>query len=95
VFILAQKHGYIEKNLAKMVDKFSLDAEDKDQLGAKVVRHSCYVISQLAEVAVQRQLFAAIGGRSQRLAPAPARRGIAAVPAAKRKGGRSSGDLLP
>jgi len=31
--------------------------------GAKVVRHSRYVIFQLAEVAVPRQLFAAILGR--------------------------------
>ncbi len=41
------------------------------KIGAKVVRHSRYVIFQLAEVAVPRQLFAAILGRIQQLAPAP------------------------
>ena len=41
------------------------------KIGAKVVRHSRYVISQLAEVAVPRELFAAIMGRIQRLALAP------------------------
>ena len=40
-------------------------------VGAKVVKHSRYVIFQLAEVAVPRELFAAILGRIQRLAPAP------------------------
>jgi len=39
--------------------------------GAKVVKHSRYVIFQLAEVAVPRELFAAILGRIQRLAPVP------------------------
>jgi len=41
------------------------------KIGAKVVRHSRYVIFQLAEVAVPRELFAAILARIQRLAPAP------------------------
>ena len=41
------------------------------KIGAKVVRHSRYVIFQLADVAVPRQLFAAILGRIQQLAPAP------------------------
>jgi hypothetical protein len=41
------------------------------KIGAKVVRHSRYVIFQLAEVSVPRQLFAAILGRIQQLAPAP------------------------
>ena len=41
------------------------------KIGAKVVRRSRYVIFQLAEVAVPRQIFAAILGRIQRLAPAP------------------------
>ena len=40
------------------------------KIGAKVVRHSRYEIFQLAEVAVPRELFAAILGRTQRLAPA-------------------------
>ena len=38
---------------------------------AKVVRHSRYVIFQPAEVAVPRELFGAILGRIQQLAPAP------------------------
>ena len=41
------------------------------KIGAKVVRHSRYVIFQLVAVAVPKQLFAAILGRIQQLAPAP------------------------
>ena len=41
------------------------------KIGAKVVRHSRYVIFQLAEVAVPGELFAAILSRIQRLAPVP------------------------
>jgi len=41
------------------------------KIGARIVKHSRYVIFQLAEVAVPRQLFAAILGRIQQLAPAP------------------------
>ncbi len=41
------------------------------KIGAKVVRHSRYVVFQLAEVSVPRQLFAAILGRIHGLAPAP------------------------
>jgi hypothetical protein len=41
------------------------------KIGAKVAKHSRYVIFQLAEVAVPRELFAAILARIQRLAPAP------------------------
>jgi hypothetical protein len=37
------------------------------KIGAKVVRHSKYVVFQLAEVAVPRKLFAAILGRNGRL----------------------------
>jgi hypothetical protein len=40
------------------------------KIGAKVVRHSRYVLFQLAEVAVPRQLFARILGRIARLCPA-------------------------
>jgi hypothetical protein len=42
------------------------------KIGAKVVRHSEYVLFQLAEVAVPRQLFARILGRIVRLCPASA-----------------------
>ena len=41
------------------------------KIGAKVVRHSRYVIFQLAEVAVPRELFGAILTRIQHLAPVP------------------------
>ena len=41
------------------------------KIGAKVVRHSRYVIFQLAEVAVPGELFASILARIQRLAPVP------------------------
>ena len=37
------------------------------KIGAKVVRHARYVTFQLAEVAVPRELFAAILGRIERL----------------------------
>ncbi len=41
------------------------------KIGAKVVRHSGYVIFQLAEVAVPRELFAAILERIQRFGVPP------------------------
>lgn len=41
------------------------------KIGAKVVKHSRYVIFQPAEVAIPRQLFARILRRIQQLAPAP------------------------
>jgi hypothetical protein len=37
------------------------------RIGAKVVMHTNYVVFQLAEVAVPRQMFAAILGRVGRL----------------------------
>jgi len=40
-------------------------------IGAKVIRHSKYVTFQLAEVAIPRQLFAALLDRLQRLAIPP------------------------
>jgi hypothetical protein len=42
-------------------------AGEADQIGAKVVRHSKYVVFQLAEVAVPRKLFAVNLGRIGRL----------------------------
>ena len=46
------------------------------KIGAKVVRHAKYVTFQLAEVAVPRDLFAAILERIQRFrVPAPLVRG--------------------
>ncbi len=41
------------------------------KISAKVVRHSGYVIFQMAEVAVPRDLFAAILDRIQRLGVPP------------------------
>ncbi len=41
------------------------------KIGAKVVTHSRYVIFQMAEVAVARELFAAILDRIQRLRAVP------------------------
>jgi hypothetical protein len=46
--------------------------EQSIEIGAKVVRHSKYVLFQLAEVAVPRKLFARILGRIARLCPAGA-----------------------
>ena len=41
------------------------------KIGAKVVRHAKYVTFQMAEVAVPRELFAAILDRIQRLGVPP------------------------
>ena len=41
------------------------------KIGAKVVTHSAYVIFQMAEVAVPRELFAAILERIQRFGVPP------------------------
>ena len=41
------------------------------KIGAKVVRHSGYMIFQMAEVAVPRELFAAILDRIQRFGVPP------------------------
>ncbi len=41
------------------------------KIGAKVVRHSGYAIFQMAEVAVPRELFAAILDRIQRFGVPP------------------------
>ncbi len=42
------------------------------KIGAKIVRHGRYVIFQMAEVAVPRDLFADILRRIDRLRPKPA-----------------------
>ncbi len=42
------------------------------KIGAKVVRHGRYVIFQMAEVAISRDLFADILRRIDRLRPKPA-----------------------
>ena len=41
------------------------------KIGAKIVCHARYVVFQMGEVAVPRELFGAILQRIQRLSPAP------------------------
>ena len=59
--------------LPKSIRQWSLTTlrEKLVKIGAKVTRHSKYVTFQLAEVAVPRQLFAAILERIGRLAMQP------------------------
>jgi len=75
LFVLAYNLANFLRRLAlpRSVKHWSLTTlrEKLVKIGAKVVRHSRYVIFQLAEVAVPRELFAAILARIQRLAPAP------------------------
>jgi hypothetical protein len=75
LFVLAYNLSNFLRRLAlpKSIRHWSLTTlrEKLVKIGAKVVRHSRYVIFQLAEVAVPRQLFAAILGRIHGLAPAP------------------------
>jgi hypothetical protein len=42
------------------------------KIGAKIVRHECYVTFQLAEIAVPRQMFAGILSLIARLRAPPA-----------------------
>ncbi len=76
LFALAYNLGNFLRTLAlpKSVENWSLTTlrEKVVKIGAKVVKHSRYVIFQLAEVAVPRELFAAILGRIARLREAPA-----------------------
>jgi hypothetical protein len=71
LFALAYNLGNFLRRLAlpKTVKDWSLRTlkEKLIKIGAKVVRHSKYVIFQMAEVAVPRELFAAILERIQRL----------------------------
>jgi hypothetical protein len=55
--------------LPKLIQGWTLTTlrEKLLKIGAKVVRHSKYVLFQLAEVAVPRKLFARILGRIARL----------------------------
>ena len=75
LFVLAYNLANFLRRLAlpRSIRHWSLTTlrEKLVKIGAKVVRHSRYVIFQLAEVAVPRQLFATILGRIQQLAPAP------------------------
>lgn len=75
LFVLAYNLANFLRRLAlpKSISHWSLTTlrEKLVKIGAKVAKHSRYVIFQLAEVAVPRELFAAILDRIQRLAPVP------------------------
>ena len=75
LFALAYNLGNFLRRLAlpKPVQHWSLTTlrEKLIKIGAKVTRHSKYVTFQLAEVAVTRNLFAAILDRIARLAMPP------------------------
>jgi hypothetical protein len=72
LFALAYNLANFLRRLAlpKSIRQWSLTTlrEKLIKIGAKVTRHSKYVFFQLAEVAVPRQLFAAILERIGRLA---------------------------
>jgi len=76
LFALAYNLANFLRRLAlpKSIRQWSLTTlrEKVIKIGAKVTRHSKYVFFQLAEVAVPRQLFAAILERIGRLAMQPA-----------------------
>ena len=76
LFALAYNLANFLRRLAlpKSIRQWSLTTLRKKlvKIGAKVTRHSKYVTFQLAEVAVPRQLFAAILERIERLAMQPA-----------------------
>ena len=51
--------------------KLTIQREEMIKIGAKVVTHSRYVIFQMAEVAMPRELFTAILDRIQRFGVPP------------------------
>ena len=75
LFALAYNLGYFLRRLAlpRSVKLWSLTTlrEKLIKIGAKIVRHSKYVTFQMAEVAVPRELFAAIQDRIQRFGVPP------------------------
>ncbi len=75
LFALAYNLGNFMRRLAlpRRVAHWSLTTlrEKLIKIGAKVVRHARYVTFQLAEVAVPRDLFAAILARIERLRAGP------------------------
>jgi len=75
LFALAYNLGNFLRRLAfpRSVKRWSLTTlrEKLIKIGAKVVTHSGYVIFQMAEVAVPRELFAAILDRIQRFGVPP------------------------
>ena len=74
LFALAYNLGNFLRRLAlpKMIREWSLRTlkEKLIKIGAKVVRHSRYVIFQMAEVLVSKRLFEEILERIHRLKPA-------------------------
>ena len=60
--------------LPEAVEQWSLTTlRDKlIKIGAKIVRHGCYVVFQMAEIAIPSELFADILRRIDRLRPKPA-----------------------
>ena len=81
LFALAYNLGNFLRRLAlpRAVKHWSLTMlrEQLIKIGAKVVHHARYVTFQLAEVAVQRSLFAAIVERVRRFAAVAPRAGPA------------------
>jgi hypothetical protein len=75
LFALAYNLGNFLRRLAlpRSVKHLSLTTlrQKLIKIGAKVVTHSRYVIFQMAEVAVPRDLFAAILGRIQQFGVPP------------------------
>ena len=73
--VLAYNLGNFLRTLAlpEAVEQWSLTTlrEKLVKIGAKIVRHGRYVIFQLAEVAIPRQLFDEILRRIGRLRPKP------------------------
>jgi hypothetical protein len=73
---LAYNLGNFMRTLAlpEAVEHWSLTTlrEKLVKIGAKIVRHCRYVIFQMAEVAIPRELFADILSRIDRLRPTPA-----------------------
>lgn len=75
LFILAYNLGNFLRRLGlpKVVRDWSLQSLQLKliKMGGRIVRHARYIVFQLAEVAVPRDLFAAILERINRLRPAP------------------------
>ena len=65
----ARRSGAIRPSQPRRLLRRSRLAPREGGIGAKVIRHSRYVIFQLPKVAVPREMFAAILSRIQRLAP--------------------------
>ncbi len=75
LFVLAYNLGNFLRRLGlpKAIKDWSLRSLQMKliKIGGRIVRHARQIIFQLAEVAVPRELFAAILERISRLSPAP------------------------